>query len=451
MAEWNEIVSTDESRFCLQHHVGRIRVWRHRGVRMLNSCEMHRHTGPAPGIMVLGGIGYHTRLSLVRIADTLNSQRYISEVLEPVVLPYSKGLPTAIFQQDNARSHVAHIVQRFFVNRQIELLSWPARSPDLSPKENMWSKVAQRLSQITSQNATPDQLWQRVEAAWSAVPQEHIQSLFEPMPRRVAASIVNTIVDSVNTNPRCFFIDWPGGTDKTFYVYSILILCVRAVGKIVIPMASTGIAATLLSGGQTVHSRFKLPIPLLENSVSSISVNSSEAERIRRSSLIIWDEAPMAHYRALEIVDRLLRDIMHCGLAFGGKFVVLGGDFRQVLPVVSRASRAEIVAACIKRSKLWPLFVILRLTLNMRAGIDAQSFSQWFPKVGDGDLPTDQQGLISLPDSCIFQGGDLVQKIFGSLYSDITALSKSRWSKKEQSRCKRRNIRHSDRPTDRDT
>ncbi|UYV65733.1 hypothetical protein LAZ67_3005268 [Cordylochernes scorpioides] len=237
-------------------------------------------------------------------------------------------------------------------------------------------------------------------------------------------SIVDTIVDSLNVNPRCFFIDGPGGTGKT-YVYNTLIHCVRAVGKIVIPLASTGIAATLLSGGQTVHSRFKLPIPLLENSVAAISANSSEAELIRRSSLIIWDEAPMAHYRALEIVDRLLKDIMHCDLAFGGKVVVLGGDFRQVLPVVPRASRAEIVAACIKQSKLWPLFVILRLTQNMRAGIDAQSFSQWLLKVGDGDLPTDQQGLISLPESCIFHGVDLVQEIFGSSYGDITALSQS--------------------------
>ncbi|GFT22766.1 transposable element Tcb1 transposase [Trichonephila clavipes] len=51
----------------------------------------------------------------------------------------------------------------------------------------MWSMVAQRLTQITPPAATPDQLWQRVEAGWSAVPQEHIQSLFESMPRCVAA------------------------------------------------------------------------------------------------------------------------------------------------------------------------------------------------------------------------------------------------------------------------
>ncbi|GFW27823.1 transposable element Tcb1 transposase [Trichonephila clavipes] len=98
---------------------------------------MHRHTGPAPGIMVWGGIGYHSLTPLVRIVGTLNSQRYISEVLEPVVLPYLQGLAAAIFQQDNAQPHVARIVQRFFFNQQIELLPWPARSLDLSPIENM--------------------------------------------------------------------------------------------------------------------------------------------------------------------------------------------------------------------------------------------------------------------------------------------------------------------------
>ncbi|GFX82361.1 transposable element Tcb1 transposase [Trichonephila clavipes] len=120
-AEWNEVVFTDESRICMQHHDGRIRVWRHRGERMLNSCIMHHHIGHAPGIMLWGGIGYPSRTPLVRIAGTLNCHRYISEVLEPVVLSSLQGLITAIFQQENARPHVARIVQRFFVNYQIEL------------------------------------------------------------------------------------------------------------------------------------------------------------------------------------------------------------------------------------------------------------------------------------------------------------------------------------------
>ncbi|GFU09860.1 transposable element Tcb1 transposase [Trichonephila clavipes] len=84
---------------------------------------------------------------------------------------------------------LGHIVQRFIVNHQIEFLSWSAHSPDLSPIENMWSMVAQRLTRITPPAVTPDQLWQRGEAAWSVVPQEHIQSLFESMPKREAVVI----------------------------------------------------------------------------------------------------------------------------------------------------------------------------------------------------------------------------------------------------------------------
>ncbi|GFW36655.1 transposable element Tcb1 transposase [Trichonephila clavipes] len=130
-------------------------------------------------------------MQMIRISAQTHSKCYISEVLEQVVLPYLQGLVTTIFQKDNAWPHVARIVQRFFVNHQIELLPWPARPPDLSPIENIWSMVAQRLTQITPLAAPPDQLWQRVKASWSAVPQEHIQSLFESMPRRVATVISN--------------------------------------------------------------------------------------------------------------------------------------------------------------------------------------------------------------------------------------------------------------------
>ncbi|GFX37294.1 transposable element Tcb1 transposase [Trichonephila clavipes] len=140
-------------------------------------AEQLRYAPPAPGIMVWGGIGYHSRTPLVRIVGILNSQRCISEVLEPVVLPYLQGLATAIFQQDNARPHVTRIVQSFFVNHQIELLPWPARSLDLSPIENMWSIVAQRLTQITPPAATPDQFGKMWELLGLLYPKNTSNSL----------------------------------------------------------------------------------------------------------------------------------------------------------------------------------------------------------------------------------------------------------------------------------
>ncbi|GFU48090.1 hypothetical protein TNCV_3572561 [Trichonephila clavipes] len=78
-AEWNEVVFTDESRISLQHHDGRIRVWKHCGERMLSSCFMHRHTGPAPGIMIVrvqyfvrgGSVGHRSRASSKHLSPHL--------------------------------------------------------------------------------------------------------------------------------------------------------------------------------------------------------------------------------------------------------------------------------------------------------------------------------------------------------------------------------------------
>ncbi|GFX20049.1 transposable element Tcb1 transposase [Trichonephila clavipes] len=141
-AEWNKVVFTDKSRICLQHHDGRIRVWRHRGERMLNSCVMRHHTGPALGIIVWGGIGYHSHTPLVCTAGTLNSQCYISKVLEPVVLSYLQDLATANFNRIMCE-HTWHALSKgSSSNTRLNcfpgrLNSWP------SLIENMWSMVAQ--------------------------------------------------------------------------------------------------------------------------------------------------------------------------------------------------------------------------------------------------------------------------------------------------------------------
>ena len=77
---------------------------------------------------------------------------------------------------------------------------------------------------------------------------------------------------------------------------------------------------------------------------------------IREATLMIWDEAMMCHRHALEAIDRSFREIRGVNLPFGGIVTVVMGDFRQVLPVVPKASRAQIVAACFSRSRLWGHF-----------------------------------------------------------------------------------------------
>jgi hypothetical protein len=125
-----------------------------------------------------------------------------------------------------------------------------------------------------------------------------------------------------------------GGTNKTF-VWTTLLSCLRGQGKIMLVIASSGIASLLLLGGRTAHSRFKK--------------------------------------------------------IFGGKTVVLGGDFQQILLVVPKGGREDIVSASLPRSHLWQPVTILRLHINMRImatnSKEQQEFAKWVLNVGDDNLP----------------------------------------------------------------
>lgn len=184
--------------------------------------------------------------------------------------------------------------------------------------------------------------------------------------------VYNSVMESVQKKEGGVFIVYGSGRCGKTYLWRTLISKLRSQREIVLPVASSGIAATVMPGGRTAHSRFKIPIVLDEYSMCSISHTSDIAELIKRTSLIIWDEAPMQHIYAFECLDRSLRDIMKAvdekkfHMPFGGITIVLGGDFRQILPVIPRASRGEIVAASLTRSKLWRIAIVFKLLHNMR-------------------------------------------------------------------------------------
>ena len=143
---------------------------------------------------------------------------------------------------------------------------------------------------------------------------------------------------------------------------------VRSKGDVAIAVAFSGIAALLLAGGRTLHSKFKLPLKINETTMFGITKrkNCAMAEVIRRCKVIIRDEAPMAHKNVLECVDRSLKFILDNEQPFGGKVLVLMGDFRQVLPVIPTASRPQVVDACLNRSSLWSNIEIHHLIENER-------------------------------------------------------------------------------------
>ncbi|XP_028201901.1 uncharacterized protein LOC114386092 [Glycine soja] len=163
-------------------------------------------------------------------------------------------------------------------------------------------------------------------------------------------TIVDTIMCVVNTQSAVvYFLYGYGGTGKTF-VWTTLSSSIRSNGGIVCTVASSGIASLLLPGGQTAHSKFSIPVPATQNSTCNIHQGSELAELLKVTKLIVCDEAPMCHKFAFEALDKSLKDIMQNNLPVEGKIIVFGGDFRQILPIVPKGNRSNIVHATINAS-----------------------------------------------------------------------------------------------------
>ncbi|GJV62340.1 ATP-dependent DNA helicase PIF1-like protein [Tanacetum coccineum] len=138
--------------------------------------------------------------------------------------------------------------------------------------------------------------------------------------------IFSTVIDHVdNDKGGMFFVYGYGGTGKT-YLYKIITAAIKSEGGIILNVASSGIVA--------------------------LFYDNDLADLIRKTKLIIWDEAPMVHRHCFEALERTMADISRnndgtqSDNVFGGKVVLFGGDFRQILPVIpcglNSVEKAEI-------------------------------------------------------------------------------------------------------------
>ncbi|UYV72229.1 hypothetical protein LAZ67_9002258 [Cordylochernes scorpioides] len=182
-AYWGRIVFSDESRFLLCPDDRRKRVWRRPGQRVDPGLTVEHHTGPQQGVMVWGAISFDSRTLLVVIPGTLTAQRYVDDIIRPVLLPFLSHHPRLTFQQDNARPQTARVTMDCL--QSCRTLPWPARSPDLSPIEHIRDVMGRRLQPSRKVDYSARQL----ETIWQEIPQHTIRNLYQSMTRRVAACI----------------------------------------------------------------------------------------------------------------------------------------------------------------------------------------------------------------------------------------------------------------------
>jgi len=252
--------------------------------------------------------------------------------------------------------------------------------------------------------------------------------------------VYNRIMTTVNLDVRNFFFLYGyGGTRKT-YLWKILSAIIRAKEMIALNVASSGIASLLLPRGKTAHSTFCIPLVINDESTCNINQGSLRAKLLMETKLIIWDEAPMMNKLCFQAFDRRLRDIMrarnedNADKPFGGKVVVLGGDFRQILPVVRKGSRYDIVNSSINYFDLWQYCTVLKLSQNMRlksvvsneSAIDIKEFADWILKIRDRNMNLKDSGEanISIPTDLLIQESEtpllsLVKFFYGCLIENI--------------------------------
>ncbi|CAJ2679402.1 unnamed protein product [Trifolium pratense] len=251
--------------------------------------------------------------------------------------------------------------------------------------------------------------------------------------------VYNHVLKAVETNMGgVYFVYGHGGTGKTF-LYRTIIAKLRSEKKIVLAVASSGIASLLLPGGRTAHSRFQIPLDLYENSTCSIKQNTHLAQLMVQTDLIIWDEAPMTKRFAFEALNKTLQDIIGYKFPekkkqpFGGKTILLGGDFRQILPVIPKGRRHDIVQACINNSDLWDHCKIFMLSKSMRVRdttgeqqASTREFNKWLLQLGDGNIETickDGEEIASwtrIPNQYLIQPmGDPLKQIVESTYPNL--------------------------------
>lgn len=132
------------------------------------------------------GFSASGKLEIAFTSFKMNSRDYIT-VLETRLLPFMRRFRRKkfTFQQDNAAIHTSKETKQWMMDHKIDLLDWPARSPDLNPVENLWGIMVRRIYAEGRQYATVYELKSAISEAWGNIEKAVLQNLVNSMPNRM--------------------------------------------------------------------------------------------------------------------------------------------------------------------------------------------------------------------------------------------------------------------------
>lgn len=179
--DFKKIIFTDEKKFKYDGPDNQ-QCWQFPGNRVPNN----RRRQGGLGIMMLGMIGFDGLFQLIEVNGGQNSEKY-REMLESKVLGTLNARygQEYVFQQDNASIHVSKAMKQFFIDKNIDLLPWPARSPDLNIIENVWAELCRYIYDGKPINSLLE-LRNRIQEASVHINTEYIQKLYASFNTRVS-------------------------------------------------------------------------------------------------------------------------------------------------------------------------------------------------------------------------------------------------------------------------
>ena len=186
-----KIIFSDESNFTIINRKNRILVRRHQNEKYHSRMLAPRLQKGGGSTGIWGCITYDGPGLKVCYDGRINKYTYI-DTLENYLIPTRDlffGDGEWIFQQDNAPAHTAHLVKQWFVDNNINVLQWPARSPDLNPIENAWILIDKYLSR---QHLTSiGQLKELLNQFFDGLSVEYCRKLFDSIKTRCRLCIKN--------------------------------------------------------------------------------------------------------------------------------------------------------------------------------------------------------------------------------------------------------------------
>jgi len=192
--QWKHVIFSDETPIPARSSDAHKMVWTKPTHALNPKLVVPTVQGGGPVIMVWGCIsqyGFHDLILLDGRVDGAGYATVLQNYLLPIIQQYF-GQQPCIFQQDNAAVHTAHQVSEFFHAHNLQVLKWPAHSPDLNIIEHMWHYLKERVRQLPVAS-NKENLWSHVqmvlEYMWDEEMTQKINELYESLPNRMQAVI----------------------------------------------------------------------------------------------------------------------------------------------------------------------------------------------------------------------------------------------------------------------